>query len=77
MAGGLGKPIDLDQIAREAGMTTADIRRARQTHAIVELGGEAGFQALLDEIGKRHQAAEKTARRTVLRRVIVRRPRGG
>ena len=42
VAGGLGKPVDLERLMREAGWTTADIRRMRQTQAIVELGGEAG-----------------------------------
>lgn len=70
VAGGLGKPVDAEQVLREAGWTTADIRRMRQTQAIVELGGEAGFEALLDEIDKRKRVAETTARRTVLRRQV-------
>jgi hypothetical protein len=68
VSGGLGKPIDVERIAREAGMTAADIKRARQTALIAELGGEAGFEKLLAEIGKRQRLAENAARRAVLRR---------
>lgn len=70
VSGGLGKPVNVQRIMREAGMTTADFRRMLRTHMIAELGGEAGFQELLDEIHKRHRAAEKAARRDVLRRQV-------
>jgi hypothetical protein len=49
-------------------MTTADIKQARRTALIAELGGEAAFEELLDEIGKRHRSAERAATRAVLRR---------
>lgn len=70
VAGGLGKPINVERLMREARMTAADIKRARQTTLIAELGGEPAFQELLDEIDKRKRVAETTARRTVLRRQV-------
>jgi hypothetical protein len=39
-------------------MTAADIKRARQTHAIVDLGGETGFEELLAD----RQAAQVSGR---------------
>ena len=66
--GGLGKPVDIEQAFREAGWTATDFRRARQTTMISQLGG---FEELLDEIRKRQQSAETTARRTVLHRRVV------
>ena len=77
VTGGLGKPIDPERLSREAGMTTADIKRARQTRAIADLGGEAAFEELLNETNKRHRAAETAARRTVLRRLVVQALREG
>jgi hypothetical protein len=71
VAGGLGKPVDIDQVMREAGITAATLKRIRQMHTIVELGGEAGFEALVNEIDKRQRSAETAARRTVLRRLVI------
>lgn len=72
VAGGLGKPVDIERIFRNAGWTAADFKKARQTHMISELGGEAEFNELLDEIHKRQRGAEKAATRTVLRRQVIR-----
>jgi hypothetical protein len=77
VAGGLGKPVDIERIFRDAGWTAATFKAARQTAAIAELGGEAGFEELLSETHKRHEAAERAARRTVLRRVVVQALREG
>lgn len=71
VTGGLGKPVDIEQIFRDAGWTAADFKAARQSTAIAKLGGEAGSEELLDEIGKRHKSAERAARRAVLRRLVV------
>jgi hypothetical protein len=65
VAGGLGEPVDIERVLREAGWTARDFNRARQTHAISELGG---FEELLEEINKRHRWAEDAARRVVLRK---------
>lgn len=70
VAGGLRKPMDMEQTMRAAGMTAASIRRALQTHMISELGGKAGFKELLDEMEKRKRAAENAAKRAVLKRQI-------
>jgi hypothetical protein len=67
----LGEPVDFNQELRKAGWTAADFKRVWMTNAIVRLAGEAGFQALLDEIDKRHRAAEAPARRKVLQRLLA------
>jgi hypothetical protein len=64
-AGGLGKPLsweDWERIMREAGLTAADMRHARQVNAVADaFGFETMLEAILD--------ANKRAERSVLRRL--------
>ena len=71
VSGGLGKPVDIERLLREAGMTAAQIKDCRRTALIAELGGEAGFEELLAETHKRQRRAERAAKRAVLRRQVI------
>jgi hypothetical protein len=68
VASRIGRPVDIEQIFREAGWTKADIEHARMTNTISRLGG---FEQLLDETNKRYRSAEASATRAVLKRVVI------
>jgi hypothetical protein len=63
--GGLSRPPSFEAALRDAGWTTANIKRARAVNAIDELGE---FDELLTEIHKRRERSENAALRSVLRR---------
>jgi ATP-dependent exoDNAse (exonuclease V) beta subunit len=72
--GGLGKPIDLDEVLRKAGVTKKELRRWKQIALISDLG--AGDE-LLNETIKSFRRAETATHRKVLKKTVIQALRDG
>jgi hypothetical protein len=66
VAGGLGKPITMDDVVRELGLTKSDIQHAIRVAEIFEIPG--GEDELIKEQFKGRRSREKAAARAVLKR---------
>jgi hypothetical protein len=73
LPGGLGKPLDMEHIMREAGMTTADIRHCETLAEFSKLVGEDGFEEFLQEHHKRMRRTERARDYAAMRAVLRRR----
>jgi hypothetical protein len=69
LTGGFGKPPDLERALRNAGWTASDLNQARLLAAITDAGGEAAFEAVLQEGRRRHKLGDRAAVLTIARRL--------
>ena len=68
VVGGIPAPMTAKDILRITGMTKAELRRCEQTAEIAEHGW---FQMLLDEVMRRHQAADRATVRDLHRLLVL------
>jgi hypothetical protein len=68
VAGGFDK-VDIAKTFKDAGWTASDIKNAGSLATITEVGGEAAFQAVLQEGMRRHKLADRAPTRTIARRL--------
>ena len=67
MQGGLGRPVDADIIARQAGWTESDIQHARH---VAELGDLGLFDDYLDATEKATSGATRRIEKRIARRLL-------
>jgi hypothetical protein len=72
--GGLGKPVDVEKMLRDAGVTAKEMRQWRQTAFISDMGA---FDELLKESQSSMRRAEAAAHRRVLRKTVFQALRDG
>jgi hypothetical protein len=66
--GGLGEPVNVERVLRQAGMTTSDLNHARLLHAVSEvLGEDAVMEQVVGEFRESRRASAAVVRRMARR----------